>query len=215
MDDDALEHAQAARDAAGNRPSESRGSFDDFARLTHEPAGDAQESLVRFLQRFELRFAARRPPTDLLDLVQTSRDTSAHVAKGVGNGQPCCPNPLHFPARYARDVFAEPAVERVSNACLNHRGVDAHAPTSRDLPSLGLADDALEHPAERRFVDRLVDADHRLRIGDLAAVDATERAIRDVASDLPFQLFKAPLPDVLESQQSQSDLRRSARPAAA
>ena len=65
---------------------------------------------------------------------------------------------------------------------------------------LCLLDHALEDAPECRLIDGLVDPNHRLRIGDLAAVDPTEGSIRDVPGDLPLQLLEAPLAQVLEHE---------------
>jgi hypothetical protein len=57
---DALEDSKAASDGSRDRPPEPLRCVDDPLCLPHDAPCDAQQSLVRILQRFERRFAARR-----------------------------------------------------------------------------------------------------------------------------------------------------------
>ena len=98
---------------------------------------------------------------------------------------------------------------------LDHGGVDPHSPTRHQAIVLRDRHHALVNLAHHLGSQRHAPATHRLGVRGLGPAHAREVAIHQVGADLALKHGVAPVPDVLEDQQAQHNLRRHAQPAAA
>ena len=158
------------------------------------------------LRLAKLGLGARRPRNfnpPQFDAAAAVAQPGADIAGNLGDL-------LHGADQHAYAVAEQAGVGRIVDVGLYHRGIDAHlAPLDHALV-LGDRHHALVDLRDRLRRQRRAPATHRLGIRHFAAAHPGEVAVDQIGAHLPFQGFIAPVADVLERQQAQNHLGRSA-----
>ena len=132
----------------------------------------------------------------------------AHVPRGIAHGRT---GALHCPREHAHAVLQQGAVGRIVHIRRYDRGVDAKSTAVRDPGTLGHLDHLSMQLLDDLRAESPRDFQNRLRVGDLARIDARKRAVHEIGADLMLQIVVTPVEQMLQDQHPDDHLRRCAR----